>query len=989
MKHLNDDELHVIEEDAAIIAKNAAQSKLLDAAGDGVEFAQHLRNVWEIIYFRGSGGIALPDIEFDLIDRTADSESAVVLNDITPGFGKSTSDVIGGKEEDEDDEEEEEDEEEDDLLMSMDGRSSLEGTGADSEDEDMDRRWTFTSESVEDYLLRRKMEEKEEAAMKEREGLGGRDLEEEGDADLHSSLVGEVSVGSKSRSRGGSQELAPRSPKDSPLQNKKKSGKKKKVRIVGYWDADMGDSDVSAAPTPPPDERSPPDGDAREETLENGPHNTQDTAVSFNVEVGERRVSVPVAVANVVSFLSGSFGGFGKAKAKVSDSDGEEFKSPLSPPPLNTITLGGPGETAEDSHARIRYSEHMTTLLSIQKQRNDAAAAEAVAQLHGNQGRAYSSDINDDADGRGYLDPKTPHAPTKPPTGARGVLRRSVTTNYDPSMSMSTDSDASPSIMLPRIDSASTSLSFHHTTSEAPSSSQLADSSSIHISLDEESSLLTSMHEISEPVLVDGQSSGDGIRQFIPPSPLNRKEYVSIDNDKRFDGIADTLDTMNPDVIYPMMTDSMHDTTSAVEIGSAAMDSVAASSTSGRTEDTLRSQVSSAPPHSASSKMRIDIRAITSRSSSPTADLGMGLGDVVFKPETPPVAASVTATESAIRSVQPAQSVNSLMQSSQHTAATVYRPEVVSPALVPPRGALLLEENSEDGATSLVWQKTNSSSYHMCDVMLPFDQHKGKDLKASLKLPYKPPLMTKKTSHSAPAPVQEAPEEVPREELVEELSTMSDIKAAADDYTMLVIENCPRMQAVMPPQAEPPDLDKFSIHDDVYNSDFLGALRYELVHSEEITMSERWRRESTTTTGTGTTSESRRVSVLSMGCGIGDDFFSRDDVDGSMSSVSPPGKERDRIDLSKRIDPTAFHKRLYLSSAAKSGGGTKNIIAVTGNGPRGVSLEEGEVDDDAMVMETEKGYSYRLKPYEVQLLNGEKLERTKKIFVDYPIHKTG
>jgi hypothetical protein len=133
--------------------------------------------------------------------------------------------------------------------------------------------------------------------------------------------------------------------------------------------------------------------------------------------------------------------------------------------------------------------------------------------------------------------------------------------------------------------------------------------------------------------------------------------------------------------------------------------------------------------------------------------------------------------------------------------------------------------------------------------------------------------------------------------------------------------------------------------------------------------------------------------VLSMGCGIGDDFFSRDDVDGSMSSVSPPGKERDGIDLSKRIDPTAFHKRLYLSSAAKSGDGTKNIIAVTGNGPRGVSMQEGggggEVDDDAMVMETEKGYSYRLKPYEVQLLNGEKLERTKKIFVDYPIHKTG
>lgn len=1008
MLELNEAELQIIEKDAAIIAKNAAQTKLLDAAGDGVEFAKHLRSVWEILYFRGSGGITLPDIDIGIIKNASEEEPQVVLKDTKVGFGRS---VVGASRgdalSDKEDEEEEEEEEEDDLLMSMDGRSSLEGAGGESDDEEIDRRWTFTSESVDEYLRQRKLEEEIALAAANEEHGGSvheRNHGNEEGADLHSSLLVENSLESKSGG-GESQELPLKSLTGSPSQKRKK-----KVRIAGFVKGEADDinddesTDADALRAEDEQHASPLEvaenqvgdvGDVEDIAADMSPR--------FGVEVEERRASLPVAVANVVKFLSGSFGRFGKPK--VSTDITERSVDVMLPQAVHTtqLTLEG-AEGFEDSHSAIRYSQHMTELLAIQQQRIEAATAASLiaADLSSQQENSgkdvtYGDDMNDDEDARGYLSPKTPHVPTKPPTGARGILRRSVTTNYDPSSSVSTQSDdvSAPTAIIPLLskseNTSASSLFFHHNTSEIPNSSILT-STNTHIQ--EALSVSTSLHQMTH-------SSSQSKVAMIPIDVPYSVEVPSIENP--------SMDP-KPVVAPEPMNDSIQDTTSVVDMASMEFQSVElaklsastvatdvgfVSSASGRAVGTNLPSLASRPPPSPASKMRIDIRAITLRATSPAADLGAG-GLESVRPEVPHVFMSTMADSP--RLVHSTQSVNSLMQNSQHTAnTTVYRPEVVAPAVVPPRGALLLEENSQGDSSDFVWQKSNSSSYHMCDVMLPFDQRKGKELKASLKQPYKPPLMSKKKPQPSPVPpVNEVVREVLQSGLVEEMSTISDTKdniisgGLDDDYHMLFIENCLPMQSAI----QPPDFDKFSVNEDLHDVGFLGDLKqpiYELVHSEEIVVSERWRGMSSATLVSSSTVENRRPSVLSMGCGIGDDFFSRDDVDSGVriggSASSPTSRGQDGIDLSKRIDPTLFHKRLYLGTGSQREGGKENLT-VSGQASMNGAPARGAVAAATMVMETEKGYSYRLKPFEVQQLNGEKLVRMTKVFVSYPINKT-
>jgi hypothetical protein len=190
LDNLTSSELQRIERDAEVLGRHANQAKLLDPTNASLSVARHLRAIWEIIYYRASGGEELPPVVFDnesLRNTDDDSLGSLVLKDGVTGFGQQCTDPES--------EEESEAEEDDELVSVEEGGMGINETGGEgsaqitvgdgggetphlSDDEDPNGapKWTFTSESVEDYLKRREMEKRNQETTGEplpsSDGLG-------------------------------------------------------------------------------------------------------------------------------------------------------------------------------------------------------------------------------------------------------------------------------------------------------------------------------------------------------------------------------------------------------------------------------------------------------------------------------------------------------------------------------------------------------------------------------------------------------------------------------------------------------------------------------------------------------------------------------------------------------------------------------------------------------------------------------------------------
>lgn len=166
LDNLSSEELLIIERDAELLGRHANQSKLLDPTDASLSIAKHLRAIWEIIYFRASGGVELPPVPFENISEDVlEAMPSLILKDGIEGFGQYCSDP----ESEEDDSLGESENDENFLIEDSEAQPSDEveerspniGLPADDVDEMNETpRWTFTSESVEDYLKRRDEEKK-------------------------------------------------------------------------------------------------------------------------------------------------------------------------------------------------------------------------------------------------------------------------------------------------------------------------------------------------------------------------------------------------------------------------------------------------------------------------------------------------------------------------------------------------------------------------------------------------------------------------------------------------------------------------------------------------------------------------------------------------------------------------------------------------------------------------------------------------------------
>eukprot|EP00604_Paraphysomonas_vestita_P004402 CAMPEP_0174825948 /NCGR_PEP_ID=MMETSP1107-20130205/43323_1 /TAXON_ID=36770 /ORGANISM="Paraphysomonas vestita, Strain GFlagA" /LENGTH=142 /DNA_ID=CAMNT_0016058177 /DNA_START=673 /DNA_END=1098 /DNA_ORIENTATION=+ len=97
----------MIEKDAELLGKHANQAKLLDPTQATYSIARHLRSIWEVIYFRASGGIELPPAAYsDMLEEPV--LPSLILKDSIAGFGQYCSDPESEEDEDDDEDEDEE-----------------------------------------------------------------------------------------------------------------------------------------------------------------------------------------------------------------------------------------------------------------------------------------------------------------------------------------------------------------------------------------------------------------------------------------------------------------------------------------------------------------------------------------------------------------------------------------------------------------------------------------------------------------------------------------------------------------------------------------------------------------------------------------------------------------------------------------------------------------------------------------------------------------
>ena len=1076
--------------------------------------------MWEILYFRGSGGVALPDIDFGLLDTTEETViDKVVLKDTKSGFGRTLSDADAY---DEDmDEQEDDDEGDDDLLRSVTGHgnSIVEEGEIDEEEEEMERRWAFTSESVDDYLRRRKLEDEQLAMAGAGRGSGvggisgvpdgvegaagvpdgverlehgvGSVVESKGDTSLGRPVSGDWNSlrtepsqesGSLYHSSGtvtgsASHVIESTTAGDDTETTK---GKRKNLR-VGFVDTVTLPED---SPQVEPDGEDVLTGDGVDVTV-----------VPPIVEVGntvKERLSFK-AVAGVVKFLSGSFGSFSKPLSALAIPEGPDDPTPSDSATVATgdtdpaVEMSPPASlhksdlvlsvAAHDTQGRV--SQHIIDLMAIQKgkqlqqqkqqqqQQLDLQNEQQQPQpmtisplpvttaAEGAKGdncsnrpaenatkfSVMSDDIPDED-----LEVKSPLPPPSRPTsrgGARGVLRRGLAVPDMPDIPLGDYVNSLDSTSL----SDSVFSGIEHTAVSSVMSSEEFEVPGVppphaRSLLPLKSYDSTQGVDKTLVVLDDTHMPGGDETLGLGNSTDGNEECVS------------TTNTVSP--FAPSHTRVKHDdTTTTNDVN---VSTLSAASSTG--PNTASHQVGL--PTNSPTKLRIDIRFVDKLAtmSIPTAsrsfvsppptqgtsvspNVGITFGtrsgsaggllveDIDHLPldihapspaDNKPASPGPGFAEKGHHSVMSSQSLNTT------TSATVYRPERLAPAPVPPQSALLMHDSHNDqGATAA----GRVSSYHVGAAILPFDGNKrGKKVKGALKGAYIPPLMKKKPSvfraedgkctQKASAPPTS--EEGDAGDIIE--AGREEVDVEEKEYQDLFIENCFKLSAALNHVAAPePEWynghDSLHTDDEIYRMQLLGTtpVYTRLLHSEEITVSERLRRLSALSSATGDSSVGNSGVRLSLsdGCDVGEEIMGPEcsgdgynSTQGRLTSHSHP--RENGVDLSKRIDPKTFQDRCRNAGAGRPPLGAP-LKAVTMSLDLATSLERSgygisrslaECENRSAASDTREGLSvvttadeakeavrYRLKPHELQLMNGERITTMTKVFISYPVHCKG